>query len=161
MKKLEMKKAAMKKLFLRFPRWLVDWAREHAQDYLPRSPKLRTQFRKLADGLPYHVPSSEELRPFLEDMKQHFAAKHRELEAKRAKSLKRRPSPDERLELLEEQQRQHPQPPTGRPASEVNLLDSGPLGEDARKGKENRRQADEPRTKEAGDTPAQEGGTDR
>lgn len=60
-----------------------------------------------------------------------------------------------------EQQRQHPQPPTGRPASEVNLLDSGPLGEDARKGKENRRQADEPRTKEAGDTPAQDGGTDR
>ncbi len=60
-----------------------------------------------------------------------------------------------------EQQRQHPQPPTGRPASEVNLLDSGPLREAARKGKENRRQADEPRTKEAGDTPAQDGGTDR
>ncbi len=60
-----------------------------------------------------------------------------------------------------EQQRQYPQPPTGRPEREVNLLDSGPLREAARKGKENRRQADEPRTKEAGDTPAQDGGTAR
>ena len=59
-----------------------------------------------------------------------------------------------------EQQREHPQPLTGRPESEVTLVDSGPLGEDTRKGKENRHRADEPRTKAAGDTPAQDGGTD-